>query len=645
MVFKKALVAAATLSLVQFTSAWHVEMPPCIDEFKPFVYSGCYQDAKPGALIYRSSAPVQGMTPEKCIAECKGNGFRYAGLKYYGACYCGATVNGGELEESKCNLKCDGDKNQACGGNDAFSVWQDPTFEADTTKVTINNYVPLGCYTDDDSTPGPTLSWPQKMDTATFTPEKCLASCKAQGFPLAGTEYGQECWCGSVLANNTVPAPASECNMKCKGDATQLCGGRNRLNIYVAKELQSLQPCGYKPPVSSSSTVSVPESTSSEYEQPPSSTSESEEPETTTSEELPETTTSEELPETTASEELPETTTSEELPETTTSKSEQPPVTSSTSASVSVPPSTTQPPVKSSTTSAALCTSTVTKPSECEYKCGNWCAPSIPDWENKEDCIGAFKTCSANMASCFKKAGWPGVLNCFDFGTWCKGIEEFCYSSPCKSKGSCNKKTCFDKYKPVAPKPPVVSTTVYPCPASTTKATSTKPSVPITCAPEPTNVCKQPQNKQHGYAPGKPVGGIELPLVGCNDFLDSWKSSPFKLYTDENTRKCKTYTRPQCGNACTEACKEQYDQCKNVYVESCKKFGWKSYFHRREAEAELSDVEKRFFGSFNKGAFFGGQKDTYNVATNKCAAQYKDCVAVNKNINPGNRCTTWGKGY
>jgi hypothetical protein len=72
MVFKKALVAAATLSLVQFTSAWHVELPPCIDEFKPFVYSGCYQDGSPNALVYRSSAPTKGMTPEKCISECKG---------------------------------------------------------------------------------------------------------------------------------------------------------------------------------------------------------------------------------------------------------------------------------------------------------------------------------------------------------------------------------------------------------------------------------------------------------------------------------------------------------------------------------------------------------------------------------------------
>ena len=313
----------------------------------------------------------------------------------------------------------------------------------------------------------------------------------------------------------------------------------------------------------------------------------------------------------------------------------------------SVPPSTTKPPTQvSSTTSAALCTTTITKPSECEYKCGNWCAPSIPDWDDKEDCLGAYKTCASHVTSCFKKAGWPGVLNCFDFSKWCGGVKEFCHSNTCGLKGKCNKKTCFDKYTPVSPKPPAVTTSVYPCPVtSTAKPSSTKPSVPTTCAPEPTNVCKQPTNTKYGYAPGKPVGDIELPLVGCNDLLDDWRQNPFKLYNDENTRKCKVYKRPQCGNACTDACKEQYDQCNAVYAESCKKFGWTSYFHRREAQAEISDVEKRFFNLFGSGLLFGGSKDTYSKATDKCTAQYKDCVAINKNINPGDRCTVWGKGY
>lgn len=75
MAFKRSIVVAAALSLVQFTQAWNVELPPCLDEFKPFVKTGCFKEGgsgKPNALIYRSSLPASSMTVSKCLAECKG---------------------------------------------------------------------------------------------------------------------------------------------------------------------------------------------------------------------------------------------------------------------------------------------------------------------------------------------------------------------------------------------------------------------------------------------------------------------------------------------------------------------------------------------------------------------------------------------
>lgn len=76
MAFSRSLVAAvATLSLVKSTQAWNVELPPCLDEFQPFVYSGCFQDGTPGtpnALIFRSSLSSDSMTVEECVADCKG---------------------------------------------------------------------------------------------------------------------------------------------------------------------------------------------------------------------------------------------------------------------------------------------------------------------------------------------------------------------------------------------------------------------------------------------------------------------------------------------------------------------------------------------------------------------------------------------
>ena len=188
------LAAVAAVALVQTVGAWHFELPPCLAPFRPFVYTGCFEDNhNPQALTYRSSMSSQNMTVEKCVAECKGNGYRYAGLEYYGECYCGATVNGKQaVDPTKCWTKCTGNSSQTCGGNDHLSIYQDPSFPV-SDDVTINNYVPLGCYTD-ESTLGKTLSWPMDkvINQNDMTPMKCLTACKGQGFPFAGLEFGRE---------------------------------------------------------------------------------------------------------------------------------------------------------------------------------------------------------------------------------------------------------------------------------------------------------------------------------------------------------------------------------------------------------------------------------------------------------------------
>ncbi|KAG8416535.1 hypothetical protein J3458_007117 [Metarhizium acridum] len=151
MTLYRSVLAVAAAALVSITQAWNIELPPCIEPFKPFIYSGCFQDGSPNALVFRSSLDQKNMTVEKCIADCKGNGFRYAGLEYYGVCFCGATVNGAQLDESKCSFPCSGNKTETCGGDNTLSIWQDPTFPKSPNDVTVDDYKSLGCYTDDFS--------------------------------------------------------------------------------------------------------------------------------------------------------------------------------------------------------------------------------------------------------------------------------------------------------------------------------------------------------------------------------------------------------------------------------------------------------------------------------------------------------------
>jgi hypothetical protein len=122
------------------------------------------------------------------MAECKGNDYRYAGLTYYGVCYCGQTVNGPQVDNAQCNLPCSGNSSEICGGNNYFSIYQDPTFPS-AADVTIADYHSLGCWTDDSSY-GRALVYQQtQLNSSTLTTEECLQTCRDGEFPFAGTEF------------------------------------------------------------------------------------------------------------------------------------------------------------------------------------------------------------------------------------------------------------------------------------------------------------------------------------------------------------------------------------------------------------------------------------------------------------------------
>ncbi|KAK3990553.1 WSC domain-containing protein [Cladorrhinum sp. PSN332] len=584
-------VAAAAMAVVSVVKATEVFLPPCLDPFQPFVYSGCHAEASGTQILpYRSPAQSNDMTVEKCVAECKGNGYRYAGLVYYGVCYCGQTVNGAATDETSCNLPCNGDNTETCGGNGAFSIYQDPTFQP-VEDVTIEDYDPLGCWTDDSSV-GRALSYRQdQVEGSSMTTESCLHACKDGGFPFAGTEYGGECWCGVVIGNGTYSAPAFECDMPCNGNSDQTCGGRSRLNLYAADELLSLEPCGYVPPVVSSSSVAPEPTTVSTLEPEP-------------------------------------TTTSTQEPEPTTTSTTAPPATTAPPTTTVAP--TTSKPTSTTKTTSSICTTTTVVPPTCEYKCGKWCSSPIPSWGNSNDCKAAFSNCYLQVASCFKQAGFPEVLECFNFGAWCSDVDKYCRSTPGGSKGG-----FCGRNPPKHPNPPkgVTSTITVPCAAPT----STKPATTTTQAPipTPTNICKQPSNSKHGYGPGKPVAGIELPVVTCNDLADQFNAGyPFKLYNQPISRNCKKYTRSGCTNACADACKEQYEDCIDVYAESCRKNKNKPR-SAKFASDSLSEVEKRTFG--------WGWTDNYSNAVNKCKAQYSDCLSVNKYVTVSGKCPKFGQ--
>ncbi|KAK1962124.1 WSC domain-containing protein [Colletotrichum sublineola] len=565
----RAVAAFAAAALMTQVTATTVELPPCLDAFKPFTYSGCFQEkgtqGEP-ALDFRSSTDQSKNTVEKCVAECKGNSYRYAGLTYYGVCYCSQTVNSPLLPEASCNMPCTANSTETCGGDGAFSVWQDPTFPS-STGVTINDFESIGCYTDDTSH-GRTIAERQdQVDSATMTPSTCLAACASEGYPFAGLEFGGECYCGVVMGNYTTSAAKEECNVPCNGDNTKTCGGAARVEIFVANKLRSLEPCGFQPPVvSSSSSISIPSTTI-----------------------------------------VVSTTVSTQAPVTTT-------------------PATTSRPVVTTTTAPAVCSTTIVTPPTCEYGCGNWCNKNLPDFDDADSCTKASNSCKLQVSACLS-SGWPGSGGCMEYKAWCNDISSYC-SSSCKGKGSCSKKDCFAKKAPKGYKPGTTSVSTFPCPS---KPTSTPPPATTIVPPPPTGICKQPSSWWFGYGPGNPVGGIEIPFVTCNDVADDFKAgNQFKLYTKSDSRTCKSFGRNNVPNACQEACLEQYNQCQNTYAQGCKTYNNRR--GRRDDAAVYArspDFAKRWFFSDTWSVAINKCKVQYadclsenrvSYAANKCGA-------------------------
>lgn len=86
-----------------------------------------------------------------------------------------------------------------------------------------------GCYTDNSNSR--TLYSLSTANDAMST-ESCIAYCSTNGYPLAGTEYGRECYCGINIAASGTLATSTDCSFPCAGNSTEICGGNSRINVY-----------------------------------------------------------------------------------------------------------------------------------------------------------------------------------------------------------------------------------------------------------------------------------------------------------------------------------------------------------------------------------------------------------------------------
>ncbi|KAG8791405.1 hypothetical protein FRC12_009284 [Ceratobasidium sp. 428] len=95
-----------------------------------------------------------------------------------------------------------------------------------------------GCITDAQA---PNRVLQDSHTDESLTIASCIKACSASGYSVAGTQFGKECWCGkSVNTKGGAGASAvSGCDMPCAGDASQLCGGNYKMNLYAKSSKSS----------------------------------------------------------------------------------------------------------------------------------------------------------------------------------------------------------------------------------------------------------------------------------------------------------------------------------------------------------------------------------------------------------------------
>jgi hypothetical protein len=61
-----------------------------------------------------------------------------------------------------------------------------------------------------------------------MTGARCIEKCRSQGFSYAGTQYGNQCFCGNRYGGNS----SATCDSPCSGNPAEFCGGWYANSIY-----------------------------------------------------------------------------------------------------------------------------------------------------------------------------------------------------------------------------------------------------------------------------------------------------------------------------------------------------------------------------------------------------------------------------
>ncbi|KAG8852570.1 hypothetical protein FRB91_006355 [Serendipita sp. 411] len=212
-------------------NVYHHLAPTNLQPYKSWTYSNCYVDSISDRVLPQTMVlHGGGMTVEWCLDACDAAGYAFAGVEYGKECYCGRDSPSDVANDGRCNMSCEGNAGELCGGPNGVSVYHssNPNHQPGNLD-SYKDWTFSGCYVDSvDHRVLPVRAAIERDPDMTV--ELCLESCKYLGFKVAGLEYEQECWCGDSIPPE--PATDGRCNMVCNGNHNELCGGQSGISVY-----------------------------------------------------------------------------------------------------------------------------------------------------------------------------------------------------------------------------------------------------------------------------------------------------------------------------------------------------------------------------------------------------------------------------
>ncbi|KAG8809916.1 hypothetical protein FRC17_003176 [Serendipita sp. 399] len=157
-----------------------------LDSYNGYSKTQCWQDSTANRILkHGPAAPIPGesMTVEKCIDGCAAAGYSSAGVEYGGECFCDNVSYppgpSGSMDE--CNMPCNGNGNEICGGASRILIYYKSPITATTTSTdSITPSVPTTTTTSTTTAPTETSTTSSLLQSETLIPSSTIPSTPSE---------------------------------------------------------------------------------------------------------------------------------------------------------------------------------------------------------------------------------------------------------------------------------------------------------------------------------------------------------------------------------------------------------------------------------------------------------------------------------